>query len=65
MLPILQKMPERFDPALPMRLPTVPRARALLCPRAGPWIAARHLTGRIAQEKVTYVLHHARWTDMV
>jgi len=65
MKPILQKPRIRVDPAPPVRLPTVPRARALECPRAGPWITAEHLTARIREEKVTHVLHHAHRTDMV
>jgi hypothetical protein len=65
MKPILQKLCIRVDPAPPVRLSTVPRARALECPRAVPWITAEHLTDRIREEKVTHVLRHAHWTDMV
>jgi hypothetical protein len=59
----LQKSTSPADPA--MRLPTVPRARAQQCPRAGPWITAADLTKSSYLEKVTHVLHHAHWTDMV
>ncbi|MGH9776728.1 MAG: hypothetical protein ACRD50_17515 [Candidatus Acidiferrales bacterium] len=59
-----QKTPNRSDPTLPIRLPTVPRARALVSPRAGPWITIALLTHAQHCEKVTHVLHHEQWTDM-
>jgi len=61
----LQENRETSDPVPAVRLPTVPRARAQLCPRAGPWITAADLTKLSYSEKVTHVLHHAHWTDMV
>jgi len=45
MLQNTQKIRNRSDPALPFRLPTGPRARALMSPRAGPWITIAPLTG--------------------
>jgi hypothetical protein len=64
-MPPLQKTHKCVHPGRTVRLPTVPRARALQCPRAGPCLTAEHLTGRIREEKVTHVLPHAHWTDMV
>lgn len=65
MLPIFQKIQKSADQALPIRLPTGPRARALVCPRAGPWITVEGLTAQRQSGKVTHVLHHEHWTDMV
>ncbi len=45
MLQKSQKSPKPSDPAHPFRLPTVPRAWALISLRAGPWITAAPLTG--------------------
>ena len=39
-----QKIPMRSVRPRPIRLPTVPRARALVSPRAGPWITVESLT---------------------
>jgi len=56
-LHICQKIQKSSDRTPPVRLPTGPRA--------GPWITLEGLTGRRQSEKVTHVLHHAHWTDMV
>ena len=39
-----QKIPMRSVRSRPIRLPTVPRARDLVSPRAGPWITVESLT---------------------
>jgi hypothetical protein len=41
----IEKTSHRFDPAVPIRLYTAPRARAVMGPRAGPWITGTPLTG--------------------
>lgn len=65
MFPSIQKIQHSTDRAPPVRLPTGPRAPAMVSPRASPWITIEGLTGRCQSEKVTHVLHHAHWTDMV
>ena len=64
MLQKVQKLPKRSDPALSVRLSTVPRARALVSPRAGPWVTVVPLTAAHQSDKVHYVLPHEHWTDM-
>ena len=65
MLPVRQKTQNSSDQAPRVWLPTGPRARAPMCPRAGPWITLKDLTGRCQSEKVIHVLPHAHRTDMV
>jgi hypothetical protein len=41
---INRKIPLHFHQPLPIRLPTGPRAPAIVSPRAGPWITGEVLT---------------------
>ena len=45
MLPKSKKSPKPSDLVHLVRLTTDPRARALMSPRAGPWITVAPLTG--------------------